>query len=232
MAKSNWKFWPEFRLAILNLPGHKSKRWLAKPWRRVRIAMRLMRARRRSIVGINELDNEALAYIRGLKNWSVYVGAWNNEFRNGKKIGNGIAYRDDIYDREWAANHRTPMPGRPRGLNHPIVCLRNRKTGNTIRVLCFHAPRRKTHPATNRQVIVSVIKRMRKWRRRDVTAAAIGDGNNGRLRRYFRQAKMRVLSFGRVEIVATVNARKRRKARVLKGGRFSDHPVPTGSANG
>lgn len=230
-----WKFWPEFRLAILNLPRHRNKRALVAPWKRPRIAMRLMRARRRSIVGINELDNSAYHYINGLKNWAVHVGAWNNVFSNGVKIGNGIAYRTDIYNKEWAGNKRTHMPGRPRGLNHPTICLRNKKTRNTIRVICFHAPRRKTNPATNRKVIVQVLRRMRKWRRRGVTAAAIGDGNNGKLRRYFRQAKMRVLSFGRVEIVATVNARKRRKAKVLKGKRngkrFSDHPVPTGSVN-
>lgn len=224
-------FWPEFRLAILNLPRHKSKRRLIQPWRRPRVAMRLMRARRRTIVGINEMDDRTKRYIEGLENWAVHLGSWNNRFANGVRVGNGIAYRTDLYSKEWASNMRVSVPGRPRGLNLPIVCLKHRKSGNTIRVICFHAPRRKTNPRENRKVIVKVIRRMRKWRKNDRTAAAIGDGNNGNLRRYFRQAKMRVQSIGRVEIIATVNANKRGKAAVLGGKRFSDHPTPIASVN-
>lgn len=201
------------------------------PRRRPRAALRRMRMHRRTILGINELSNVSREFISSRPNWRLIEGPPNSVLRNGEKISNGIAFRSDIYDLQWWTVERVDTPERKRPLFLPIVCLKNKHTGNTIRVICFHAPRRKTEKRGNHKVIRVVIARMRTWRRRGVTAIAIGDGNNGALARMFRAAKMRVLSFGRVEIIVSVNARKRRKARVLKRVRFSDHPVPIASVN-
>lgn len=217
----------KFRVACQNLPR---KRFLLSGKRQVRALVRLLNRRGVEIVALQEVYNGARdAFERNHPRWTIVSAPPNNRRRSGYEIGNSIAFRNDrwrILDQDFL---HLDLPGAPRGLNLPVVLLKNRRTHARLVVICVHLPtKRRTRPEVRDALRAEIERYTRTLQEQKFAWVVLGDFNDRDSHRRFR--KGRLAASAHVDQIITA---KWRGLKVLRSftrwrgvrGRISDHPL-------
>lgn len=170
-------------LAALNLPsqvkGAKSN-LLPHPQRTQR-AVEEWDSHNITVVCLNELATTSRKTIDDSPHWRL-VTSTNDVKDNGTEIGNGIAYRGDIWHLVDEVRLPVPMLHRPTPLKQIVVLLQRREGQGQVSVMCVHHPTRSADNAaeSDRQACIEEENRYaNKLFQAGLTVLLAGDFNDG-----------------------------------------------------
>jgi hypothetical protein len=122
-------------------PGKPMARFFATGPTRIRRAIHRWNAAGITVVNLQELENDVAAEIQARPRWSVMRGKANDKLPHNNEIGNGIAFRDDVWTLVEASGVGVPISD-GRTLDMPSVRLQHLETGLVLSNLCVHNPSR------------------------------------------------------------------------------------------